>query len=150
MSRAPTSIARETKDYTYPDQTVPFRERNPRTIDPPVIEAEPEVTFEAEPEPEPVVIHAAGPPPPVAVETNTDWQTADTTPPSRLTVLVTHDPEAHPEGRYAMWYPRRQFHLGRWQLSASWVDPLNMKTIHPQPSHWRHDPARTMLRVDAR
>jgi hypothetical protein len=108
----------------------------------------------AAPPPEPVTIDPSAPTPaPVTAAEPPETQpapawflTADDFPRQKI-VLATHDPVADPVGVPARWYERRAFVKARWQKISTWVDPLTLATLDPQPSHWRPDPARASLEV---
>lgn len=75
------------------------------------------------------------------------WFAAEEQSPGAQTVLTTSDPQRDTAGVPARWYERRQFVEGRWQRASSWVDPISLLPMAPQPTHWRPDPARMSLEV---
>jgi hypothetical protein len=77
------------------------------------------------------------------------WFSAGEKLPGSQIVLATADPAHDAGGVKARWYERRQFIEGRWQRASSWVDPVTLLPLDPQPTHWRVDPARSLLDVPA-
>lgn len=75
------------------------------------------------------------------------WFIADDTDMPQQIVLATADPQGDDAGRPARWYSRRMFQRGRWILVSMWVDPMTLLALDPQPTHWRIDPQRALLRM---
>lgn len=93
----------------------------------------------------------APPPPPVEVATAPrtvpEWFDIEDDCPRQIVLLTTTDPETDQAGVPAKWHVRRQYIAGRWHKVATWVHPMSLVALDPQPTHWRRDPADGSLKV---
>lgn len=156
MSRAPTSIAREQAErqfhppLSYPQARTVFREAQSQPVEEHEAMVADEPLRQGEGAKDPAAASPASSPAEPAAPAEDkpdigDWR--DGPPPANVIVLVTHDPDKNPQGQHARWYRRRQFVMGRWVITESWVNVLNTSPVAPQPRLWKPDPDRLKLHV---